>query len=298
MEYTLKSPREKIAAQVIEDSVSPSGKRLTTFLLTFPRIILAEVNTHRVFSRNAASSRAKPVKVVEAELREPYFPIEWGQNKKGMSSSDTILEHDIPFAKSAWEDSYFEAMRTTRHLANIGVHKQWSNRPTEPYLYIQDVVSATTWNGFFIQRLSGSMPEFDLLTRRMLLGLLKSTPKPVDFGEWGHTPFIRDYEREAFSESECKTVSTARCARASYVNFYGKDDINDDQRLVNDMIRDFHPSPFEHVGCPVQSGRTSNFDGWMQFRYEIFGKKEREINSMSLEDIAKIFSVTDADLEF
>jgi hypothetical protein len=31
-----------IEAKVIADSISPQGDRLTTFILTFPRIILAE----------------------------------------------------------------------------------------------------------------------------------------------------------------------------------------------------------------------------------------------------------------
>ena len=39
-------------AKVLADSVSPAGHRLTTLEATFPRFVLAEFNTHRVFSRN------------------------------------------------------------------------------------------------------------------------------------------------------------------------------------------------------------------------------------------------------
>ena len=43
-----------------------------------PRIILAEFNTHRLFSRNSASSRAIPFKkMVQSVLENPFIPIAW-----------------------------------------------------------------------------------------------------------------------------------------------------------------------------------------------------------------------------
>lgn len=36
-------------AEILADSLSPTGNRLTTFKVTFPRIVLAEFNTHRMF---------------------------------------------------------------------------------------------------------------------------------------------------------------------------------------------------------------------------------------------------------
>ena len=38
----------KTSATVVADSINPQGDRLTSLLVTFPRIILAEVNTHRM----------------------------------------------------------------------------------------------------------------------------------------------------------------------------------------------------------------------------------------------------------
>ena len=49
-------------AEVLIDSVNPAGQRLTTFVLRFPRFVLSEFNTHRMFSRNASSSRAIPTR--------------------------------------------------------------------------------------------------------------------------------------------------------------------------------------------------------------------------------------------
>ena len=52
--------KTKISAKIVADSVSPQGDRLISVLCTFPRIILAEVNTHRMLSKNTSSSRAIP----------------------------------------------------------------------------------------------------------------------------------------------------------------------------------------------------------------------------------------------
>ena len=47
-------------ARIVLDSISPAGDRLTTMEVRMHRFVLAEFNTHRVFSRNSASSRAIP----------------------------------------------------------------------------------------------------------------------------------------------------------------------------------------------------------------------------------------------
>lgn len=44
--------KTKISAKIVADSISPQGDRLISVLCTFPRIILAEVNTHRMLSKN------------------------------------------------------------------------------------------------------------------------------------------------------------------------------------------------------------------------------------------------------
>ena len=51
-----------IEAKIIADSLSEAGKRIVTFELQYQRFIHGEVMTHRLFSRNAMSSRAIPVK--------------------------------------------------------------------------------------------------------------------------------------------------------------------------------------------------------------------------------------------
>jgi hypothetical protein len=74
-----------IKAEIIADSKTQFGERLTTFVLVFPRIILAEFNTHRMFSRNSASSRAIPYKkMLSMVWNNPFIPIGWMKDHSGM----------------------------------------------------------------------------------------------------------------------------------------------------------------------------------------------------------------------
>ncbi len=62
--------------KIIADSCSHEGKRITTFQLRYPRFIHSEVMTHRVFSRNASSSRAIPViKLINQVEANPAMPV-------------------------------------------------------------------------------------------------------------------------------------------------------------------------------------------------------------------------------
>ena len=68
----------KISATIVADSVNQQGDRLTSLLITFPRILLSEINTHRMLSKNTSSSRAIPFKkMVEAVQENPFIPIAW-----------------------------------------------------------------------------------------------------------------------------------------------------------------------------------------------------------------------------
>ena len=67
-----------IKAEIVAHSLSPQGDELISVLCTFPRIILAEVNTHRMLSKNTSSSRAIPFKkMVESVQNNPFIPIAW-----------------------------------------------------------------------------------------------------------------------------------------------------------------------------------------------------------------------------
>lgn len=121
--------------KVLADSVSPEGARLTTMEVTFPRIILAEMNTHRVFSRNSASSRAIPIKKrIEMVKKHPYVPQYWGKLQKGMAADEQIDRELRQQAEETWLDARDHAVKYAEELAILGIHKQTVSRLLEPFL--------------------------------------------------------------------------------------------------------------------------------------------------------------------
>ena len=141
-----------IEAKILADSKSIRGERITTFLLTFPRIILAEFNTHRAFSRNSASSRAIPFKkMVESVKENPFIPIAWQKDHKGMQG--TVYENNekhLAEIKRRWLIARDEAVELAKQLNyDYEVTKQLCNRLLEPFMWHTVICTATDYQNFF-----------------------------------------------------------------------------------------------------------------------------------------------------
>jgi thymidylate synthase ThyX len=258
------------SARVLLDSVSPIGVRLTTLEVTFPRFVLAEFNTHRVFSRNSSSSRAVPTaKLIERVEREPAAPLEWGRNKAGMSASDVLTEEESLAAQAIWLRARDDAVARARELLDLNVHKQELNRILEPFLWHTVIVTATEWENFFDLRCTpNAQPEIRAAALRMREAIARSSPRRVESGEW-HTPLVQDDERTLDADTR-RRVSAARCARVSYLTHDGKREIGKDLELFERLKSDRHLSPFEHVATPALDGAFhANFRGWIQMRSEV-----------------------------
>lgn len=280
------------------DSVSLDGARLTTMEVTMPRLVLSEFNTHRMLSRNSASSRAIPVEkriaMVEAD---PFVPEAFGRNKKGMQANENLDGEEAHDARFAWLSARDEAVRWARRLAQIGVHKQLANRLIEPFCWQTIIVSATEWDNFFALRCHpDAQPEIRKAAEMMKEAYNTSVPERLHLGMW-HVPLIPDVHElinSGFSMNEICRISVGRCARVSYLTHDGKRDPRADIELCSKLQSSGHMSPFEHVARPltqddiVQRGLTSyrpfvgNFCGWVQFRKLIPNednfKKAREDN--------------------
>lgn len=255
---------------MLADSVSPAGIRLTTLEVRFPRFVLSEWNTHRVFSRNSASSRAVPTnKMIERVLQDPAMPLEWGVNKAGMSASDALPPQQAEEAKREWLRARDSAVEHVRVLQQFNVHKQVINRILEPFMWHTVIVSATEWDNFFSLRIAPSaQPEIRAAAEATRDAIAQSTPRRVEIGEW-HLPLVQDDERGLDSELLLK-VSAARCARVSYLTHDGKRDVAKDVELCERLLADRHLSPFEHVATPSGDGEFhANFRGWIQMRKAI-----------------------------
>jgi thymidylate synthase ThyX len=274
-----------IYAKIVADSIA-NNVRLTTLALHYPRFILPEVNTHRIFSRSTSSSRAIPTsKLIEQVETVPAMPVYWGENKSGMQA-DKVCEK-VEEAKICWVAASKKAAHWAKILAEYKVHKQVTNRVLEPYLFVNTVVTATEWDNFFRLRLdAAAQPEFRALAWAMKIAMDNSTPTNLVLGEW-HLPFT-----EGLNENieTMQLVSAARCARVSYLNHDGsKSTVAKDVQLANQLLADRHMSPLEHQASPMEyvcgqghhklqweKGIThvdrednfwsGNLRGWVQFR--------------------------------
>jgi thymidylate synthase ThyX len=244
-------------AKILADSISPEGYRLTSYEVTFPRFILAEFNTHRVFSRNSASSRAIPVrKSIQAVKSDPFVPSAFGKNQPGMSADETLDELAALDSLSIWNAAIDDAIWAAEYLEQLDVHKSLANRILEPYKWHTVIVTSTDWDNFFALRTAkDAQPEFQHVAKLMEQKMQASEPRELYYDEW-HLPLINDDEyKEAQGDFvPWKKVSIGRCARVSYLTHDGKRDPEADIDLYERLKEKNHLSPFEHVARPFSIG--------------------------------------------
>ena len=268
-----------IAHSVAHDDRGNHGPELFTLALKYPRFIHSEFMTHRVFSRNAASSRAIPVsKMIEQVRNEPAIPIYWGSNKPGMQAGDELVDTALENAQFMWHRAAQQAADIAEQMQELGLHKQVANRVLEPFQIMQTVVTATEWGNFFQLRISEfAQPEIKALAVAMKEAMTNSTPFQMPYGEY-HVPYVTAEERDEYkSRKDWRTlcmVASARCARVSYLNHDGSNpDIANDLELAMKLKEAHHASPFEHVARPWDvrdlPEAVRNFREWTQFRAEI-----------------------------
>lgn len=242
---------------VVADSLYRT--RITTLECYYPRIIHGEVMTHRVFSRNAQSSRACPtVKITE----QPVFtPDAWTRNKPGMSADRVLTGAAADEATRVWHEMYEAVRAGTERLAELGVHKQHANRAIEPWQYIRVLITSTEWDNFLTLRdAPDAQPEIQDLARKIKAALAGSTPQRTSM----HLP----YSEPEMLLHEAPAVCAARCARVSYGAFDGARDAKKDLALAQRLWQSGHMSPFEHVAFGFIDGHR-NLHGWRSFREEL-----------------------------
>jgi thymidylate synthase ThyX len=282
-------------ARVILDSIGPNGARITTFELTYHRYVHAELMTHRLLSRNSASSRAIPnAKLMQRVLEDPAIPVVWGTNQAGMQAAAPLEGEDAQLVEGHWLAARTTAMHYSKLLSDpkngYNIHKQIANRLIEPWMFITVLVTATELDNFFALRVHPkAQPEIEKVARLALEAYNSSTPQRLDAGQW-HLPLVTGYdEAELRGEPHaddaylCR-ISTGRCARVSYLTHEGKREPAKDVGLGDDLRSNGHMSPFEHVAQAMTSEEwkkyaehlacewinhripVGNFWGWRQYR--------------------------------
>ena len=258
-----------IEVKLIADSISGTS-RLTTLECKFHRFILPEVNTYRMWSRSAASSRAIPVsRKIEEVRKDPAMPSKFGLNKKGMVSGRALEGEELQKAQLVWLESSIVSANYAEELATLGVAKEITNRILEPYSWHTSVITATDFSNCFAQRIpeeSGAQNEFQILATRMRDAMNESVPVQVPEGGW-HLPYITEEEILTYNVEDLKMASVARVARTSYLN--SSSSIQSDIELYSRLISATPPhlAPFEMIATPGQG--SGNFEGWIQLRHMV-----------------------------
>jgi len=278
-----------ISANVIEDSVNDLNERVTTFVLEYPRFIHAEFMTHRVFSRNAASSRAIPIeKMIQKVMDDPAMPVHWGKNQKGMQANEELTEDQIHYAKIVWLIARDRAVESAKMLSSMMVHKQISNRVLEPYLNIKVICTGTSYENFFgLRDHPDAQPEIRELARCMKEALRSSVAKPLSEDEW-HLPFVTDEERSNSDLGANLIRSAARCARVSYDRVEGgSSDLANDIRIFTQLTssKPAHSSPLEHQATPGIGQNYYNFFSWKNLRW--ISDRDPSLLAKIIEDLSK-----------
>jgi len=279
----------KISAEIIADSVNETGQRITSFIVVFPRIVLAEFNTHRMLSRNSASSRAIPFETMLKRLEtEPFVPIKFQKDHSGMQGTEYFEGAAEESAKHHWDCAKNNAIVVAKQMSEAGITKQLCNRILEPFMYHTVIVTATDWENFFKLR-AHEAAEIHIqdLAYKMLHEYNKSEPKQLKLGDW-HIPFGDKIEAsriikalggvantDDINNAKIK-IATARCARVSYLNYEGKDDYEADFKLYDRLSSLGHWSPFEHCASATTDIVSGNFRGFLQLRKTFKGENAED----------------------
>lgn len=260
--------------KILRDSVAPCGRRLTTWEPTYPRFVHAELMTHRMFSRNSASSRAIPTERLMTRIREdPALPVWWGRNQSGMQADQELSSEARATAQLLWLKARDQMLEMAERLSVVGLHKQIVNRIIEPWMFITVIVSATEFaNWFHLRTHRAAQPEIAWVARSMWTQYSEAAPTPVSAGDW-HLPLLGEQDLDTLTPENQRKVSTGRCARVSYLTHEGVRDVVKDIELHDKLCagpatgEPGHWSPFEHVAMALdEPQRCGNFVGWRQYR--------------------------------
>lgn len=279
--------------KILADSVSPEGVRLTTLQATFPRFILAELNTHRMLSRNSASSRAiPPEKQILRVMEEPFVPETFNMRVKGMGVGAELASEDQIASAAHWLNARNEAVKAAQGLLRLNVDKSRINRLLEPFMWHTAIVSATEWENFFALRCHpDAQPEFQIIANMMRDAMSRSVPRHLPYGEW-HLPLVNlDFPENDSPEPDWEywaMVSAGRCARVSFDTHEGYEMPGKSKERAERLMTSGHLSPFEHCARPLHPdydysswypGQSymaefhpgdeffvGNFRGWIQMR--------------------------------
>ncbi|QYW06578.1 putative thymidylate synthase [Pseudomonas phage UAVern] len=245
-----------ISAKIIAYSRDYRGRYIVSWELEYPRFIHGEFMTHRLFSRNAASSRAIPVKaMIDAVRNNPAKPIHWGMNQPGMQAKQELEPFEMASVMRLWDEAAWEAADTALAMDLMGAHKQIANRILEPFQTMKTVMTATCLDNFFwLRNHEDAQPEIKELARLMWEALQGENAVLLEPGDW-HVPYFGEgywLKNCGIPLEDALAISASCCAQVSYRKL---DDTLEKAHIVFKRLvesKPVHASPFEHQATPME----------------------------------------------
>jgi hypothetical protein len=243
----------KTKVELILDSISSSGKRITTFLVTHPHIISEEIRKHRDLS--VTTRRFKNINTVLKQVNDdPYMPECFDD------STESLVN-----AKLNWKMMAGVFDITTNRMNSLSCEYDMLLSVLRPFAYIQTVITATNFDNFIAKRSSVENGEMATIAN-WINSKLKSS-KPIITTGW-HLPFASK-EWHGYSEVDIQLACSLLCRREMK---YPDIDLNEAHVLMDGNKL----GCFEHVArpCEVKNMMSmSNFNGWIQLRKTLYNDR-------------------------
>tara|TARA_R110000851_G_scaffold292317_1_gene446732 strand:- start:5062 stop:5976 length:915 start_codon:yes stop_codon:yes gene_type:complete len=261
-------------AKIILDSINEAGQRIVTLEVEHPTYIDAQINKHRVISKNTQSQRAVPFsKFCDIPL---FIPKKVGRWSKGMESH-TYFEGEahqefVRLWTKLEQTVIGELKMMNKHFKDryqVGIAKEVINRPLSAFRTSKSIMTGMCdekgWNNFFRLRSASDAQSCIYQLSEMIKGAIDGNT-PV-FRKW-HLPYS-----EALSLEERIIQSVTTCAKISY----RKGSVRVARSLFLRLSESGHWSPFEHqvvdiAQCNTKIKPTVDLTGnyldtnWVQLR--------------------------------
>lgn len=264
-------------ADVVADSISPEGHRITSVKVVYPHAVHKDMLRHRAHNRNVESFRAQPPEKLIEALRSghAFMPDVFAKRTKGMGQSHEEIS-EMESAQALWRTHIENATWVAEEFLKMGIAKQQVNFLIQDLCPLTEIITATDWSNFYALRMERrddgtpvARPEVYKTAEAIHAAISESTPKKLGYGDH-HLPMLTDDDfneinnrlrlgyPEGYFEVEWYwiCVSAGRCARISFGDFDWRNEPREDSyRRAIRLLQSGHMSPFEQQAKPFSLAR-------------------------------------------
>lgn len=256
-------------AEVLADSISDAGDRLTSIAVTYPHAVHKDMLRHRAHSRVVESFRARPTELLLDALDAggAFAPDVFAARIKGMGQGSALECEEQILAQRLWDHHIEVSLNVARHMMKLGIAKQQINFILQDLCPLVEIITATDWSNFRALRLdvdeSGSpraRPEVFKTAKAICGALDDSTPFKLPRSYW-HIPLVEFAESveivDAGGWDLAAKISAGRCARVSYDKHRDPEPWERSVDRAEKLISSGHMSPFEQCARPFSTAEKN-----------------------------------------